>query len=490
MGQQNSRAVLDVLFPQSGMQGRMKQTALDGKISGEVMDLPAGPMSFAAGYDLRHEQSVITPTDNVLQGDIVGLGALQTNAARTFGAVYGELDIPVVKPLDLQLAARADKFPGFGTHLSPKVGVRFQPTKDLLLRATAEGGFRAPNLSEAAPSKKVAFESVADPQRCDGAQRYASDLRAQAAGLPDTDPRKVALQVQAEQVANNECAAGVASVVNDNPALKPEVSHGYSLGLLFEPLPDTSFSLDYWAMDRKDEIGVKSTADVLAQEGALPFGVAVYRAPLTADRSFPTPELQQRYGITAGPITGVLNRFENISRTRTSGIDFAAKGRVGTRAGMLDLGLMGTHLNRFLSYSPVLGGYGDNLAGRYGFPRWSATASAALTSGAFLNGLQLTYSSGMSLQGDYYDTQWNPQGCAANLNLSPDQCRVAAYVRTDYFFSYTGFRNLTLSAHVSNLFNRLPPLDRRALDAGGYKTPQLEEAQRRTLQISLDYRFR
>ncbi|MDR7297440.1 iron complex outermembrane receptor protein [Pelomonas aquatica] len=484
LGKRNSQAVIDALFPTLGSTGKLTQTALDGKISGELAQLPAGPMSFAAGYDLRHERSVITPTDNVQNGDIVGYAYAQTRASRTFGAVFGELDIPVVQTLNAQVAARIDKFPGFGAHLSPKIGLRYQPTQDLLLRGTAESGFRAPNLVEAGTSTKTAFESgIQDPKRCPGGQSYADDLTAQAAALPAGDPARAGLKALAER-ALAQCDANAVSVIRNNPSLKPEVSRGYSFGTLFEPMQRTSVTLDYWSLSRKNEIRLTGTSQLLEQEGQLPPGLAVQRAPLSQDPVFNTAQLRQQYGITVGQLLKVENRFENTSRTRTDGVDFGVKTSVDTPVGDLELNLMGTWLNRFQAYSTARGGYGDNLAGRYGYSRVSASFSGALTTGAVLNGLKLSYRSGTSLQGDYYDSGWDAQGCAAR-QLSSGACRLPAYVRTDYFFSYSGVRNLTLSAYVSNVFNRAMAVDRRAIDV----TPSVEDAQRRSLHVSVNYKF-
>jgi iron complex outermembrane receptor protein len=488
IGQQNSPEVLNALFPQLGSRGKLTQAAVDGRISGQLGDLPSGPVSFATGYDLRHERSVIKSTDNILSGDIVAYGAGETDGARTYGAVFGELIVPVTQKLESQLAARVDKFPGFGAHLSPKVGLRFQPTKDLLLRATAESGFRAPNLTEAAPSTRMGFEGATDPLRCPGARAYANDLRAQAESLPESDPRRAELRATADQAVGNECSANVVGMSTHNPALKPEVSRGYSLGLLFEPLQDTNFTLDYWNLQRKNEIGLRSLADIVSETGQLSPGATVNRDSLDNDPTFTSAQLQQQYGITAGALTGVTRQFENTTRTRTDGIDVGAKTRIGTPVGSLELSLLGTWLHRFQLYTSAAG-YGENLAGQYGYSRWSANLGAALTTGAFLNGLKLTYRSGTRLQDDSSDAVWSTQGCADNFNLPAAECRVGSYVRTDYFFAYTGVRNVTVSAYVSNLFNRATPFDRKAFYFAGDQTPAVEDVQGRTLRLALDYKF-
>jgi iron complex outermembrane receptor protein len=165
--------------------------------------------------------------------------------------------------------------------------------KELLLRASLEGGFRAPNLAESAASRKTSFSNgVSDPKRCSAATAYANDLQAMADALPDSDGNKAVLSAQADSVRSAECAEGVPQTTTNNPALKPEVSRSYSLGLLFEPMRDLSLSLDYWNIHRKDEIGLKDTQEVLAQEGDLPPGITVSRGSLGSDPTFVAPPMR------------------------------------------------------------------------------------------------------------------------------------------------------------------------------------------------------
>jgi iron complex outermembrane receptor protein len=408
--------------------------------------------------------------------------------------VFGELDAPITKTLDSQFAARVDKFPGFGAHVSPKVGLRFQPMKELLLRGTVEGGFRAPNLTESAQSRKTSFSNgVTDPKRCSAAQAYANDLLAQADALQNTDPTQAQLlTAQADQVQSQECAGGVPETTNNNPNLKPEVSRSYSLGLLFEPMRNLSLSLDYWNIQRRDEIGLKDTQEVLEQEGALPPGITITRSTdPTNDPTFTTQALRDQYGVTVGQILSIANQFENVSKTKTDGVDFGVQTQMPFSFGKLDVTLQGTYLNSYHSYSTLKNDYGDNLAGRYGYSRLSATLTTALTTGAFVNGFKVTHQSGTSLQGDYYDTDWTSENCQANFGVPASQCRIGDYSRLDYFFTYTGIKNLTFNAYVRNLLNQYPPFDLKALYlSGGLVIPQqVEDAQRRTLKLSVSYKF-
>ena len=57
--------------------------------------------------------------------------------------------------------------------------------------------------------------------------------------------------------------------------------------------------------------------------------------------------------------------------------------------------------------------------------------------------------------------------------------------------SNTGSRNLTIAAHVRNVFNRRPPIDYRAIDeSGGGVIPQsINDVTGRVVRVTLSYKF-
>ncbi|NVM79640.1 iron complex outermembrane receptor protein [Duganella sp. SG902] len=490
LGQVNSAAVLRQLFPEQGYDGRITQYFVDGKISGEIGKIGERGIGLALGAELRHEKFKITPTANLASGDIVSYGDVSADASRSTEAAFAEVNLPVTKALELVGAARVDKFPGFQTHVSPKLAARWEVTPALLLRGTFEGGFRAPNLTESAQSTKFAFASgINDPKRCSKAQALATDLRGVANALAATDPNQALLLARADTVEGNECAQGVASIVRNNPNLKPETTRSATVGMVFEPLKGSTVSLDYWRIERKDEIRSKSTDDLLAAEADQPPGV-INRAPLSQDKTF-SPAEQAKYGVTAGPLLSTTGMFENVSRTKTSGLDLGGNARIDTRYGRLDLGLNATYLLDLKYFSATLNNYGDNLAGRYGYSKMVANLSANLQTGKVNNGLRLVYNSKTALNGDYYDDIYTQAGCAS-LKWSADECQVKAYERLDYNVSYTGIKNLTLSMYVRNLTNRRPPLDLREFNSGGGGiVPQnYADVEGRMVRVTAEYKFR
>nr|WP_315221210.1 TonB-dependent receptor [uncultured Duganella sp.] len=488
IGQVNSPEVLNTLFPAQGYDGKITQYFADAKLSGELGKIGERAIGVAAGVEVRRESFRITPTANLLAGDIVSYGVATADASRTTEAAFTEINLPVTASIDITGAARVDKFPGFKAHASPKLAATWKATSALMFRGTAESGFRAPNLTESAQSSKFAFSpSVADPKRCGKAQALGSDLRNQSAALPSSDPNKALLLARADTVEGNECAVGLPSIVRNNPNLKPETTHMGTVGFVLEPFNGTNISLDYWKIERKDEIGNKSTEELLASEADQPAGV-VNREPLSADKTFTAAE-QAQYGVTAGRLVSTTGSFLNVARTKTSGFDLSANTRFNTGIGRLDLGANATYLLDLKNYSSALNSYGDNLAGRYGYSKTSANFNAALKTGDFSNSLRLIYQSKTALNDDYFDETYTLAGCASR-KWSVDECQIKAYKRLDWNLSYTGVKDLTVSLFVRNLTNNRPPIDLRAFNAAGGVIPQdNQDVSRRSVRLTAEYKF-
>ena len=60
---------------------------VDGKLSGELMSLPGGPLSFAFGGEVRRESMYVKSTDNVVKAQIIGRGSLWIDGQRNLRRV-------------------------------------------------------------------------------------------------------------------------------------------------------------------------------------------------------------------------------------------------------------------------------------------------------------------------------------------------------------------------------------------------------------------
>ena len=488
IGQANSAEVIDRLFPRYGYRGEVTQRFADAKLQGDLLQLPAGKLSVAAGAEWRHERSSLTPTDNLARGDIVGYGLLGADASRQAMAAFAEVDAPLASTLRLNAAARLDKYDGVTAHVSPKLGLRWQADPAWMLRGTVETGFRAPNLIESTQSTQFSFDpGVVDARRCPQAQALARDLRAAARALPAGDPQSVLLQARADSVTSNECLAGTASIVRENPNLKPESSRSHSFGIVASPARGWTLALDAWGILRRNEIGIDNPRDLLVAEAVQPPGT-VNRAPLENDRSFTAAE-RARYGVTTGALVSTVSRFQNLLRTEAQGVDLAVTGRAATPLGPSEWSVDASYLTRFRNWSGARAGWGDNLAGRQGHPRLRGTASVTVKPGAWAHTVSAIGTSKTAARGEFTDTDYTAEGCAA-AGYAPADCRVGGQVRWDYALAWRGPGIVTLAAHVRNVFRKRAPFALAPwLNGGGLFPPTDEDPKGRMLRLTLEWRM-
>jgi len=482
IGQANSEAVLSRLFPKYGYSGETKQIVLDAKLSGEVMQMAAGPLGMAVGGEARREEHVIDPTANLRNGDIVGNGLSATSASRTSYAGYTEFSVPVLKTLELQVAGRVDKFPGFSAHFSPKVAMRYQPSKELLLRGTVDSGFRAPNLTESAESTKFAFQAANDPKRCPQARQLQTALRAQAAPLPNTDPNKALLLARADSVVTAECGS-VALITYNNPNLKPETSRSVSAGMVFEPVTGFSVAVDYWNIERKDEISARSGSRLLSEEGA--GSPNIQRDALALDGTF-TAEERAQYGVTAGKLNAITRNFVNLNRTKTDGVDLEIKFRGDTALGKFGVDFTSTYLSNYKTWNTTTNEWNKNYAGGYTTPRIRSSLRFSLRMPKWAHGLSFTGYSPTSIS---YNAD---EDICGDWGLEPQHCRIQGATRTDYYVSYTGFKDLSLSLNAFNIFNKQQPTNVRGFleDGSGIIPQNFEDSRRGFYRVTATYRFK
>lgn len=122
---------------------RSRNTAwtIGASTEGKVARLPSGDLRAAVGGGYR---------DETLNSD---LGGTLRNGTRHVAFLFGEASAPILPPsderaglnsLDINVAVRVEDHSGFGAATTPKLGVRYAPIPDLVLRATWGKSFRAP----------------------------------------------------------------------------------------------------------------------------------------------------------------------------------------------------------------------------------------------------------------------------------------------------------------------------------------------------------
>ena len=192
-----------------------------------------GALNLAGGAEIRHENYRIsrgelasyvlgsTSTIAGAQGFPGFMPENEVNASRSNKALYGDARYGVSRAVSVEGAVRYESYSDFGSTLDNKLALAFRPHEDMLLRASASSGFRAPSLSQAYYTSTVSTLSSAD-----------STFR-QAGTFAVNHPVAVALGSQ---------------------ALRPEKSKHQTVGVVYQPTSDFSISADFFSADITDRI--------------------------------------------------------------------------------------------------------------------------------------------------------------------------------------------------------------------------------------------
>ncbi|WP_164845994.1 TonB-dependent receptor plug domain-containing protein [Inhella crocodyli] len=383
--------------------------AFDAKASTEIGQLGGGAMALAVGADLRKDKASDRPTQGVYErGEhIGGEGSVPaTSASRNVVAVFSELAMPFSKEFELTAAARYDRYSDFGGTFNPMLRARFQPTKELMLRASAGTGFRAPTLWDV--NSPPSNTNTADPQ---------------------VDP-----ECPAGQSASPLCNTQFNVRLTSAPNLKPEKSRQFTAGIVFEPMRNLTMALDYWNIQKRDQIGV-ITGDTLMAEPGL---YAKYKSRVKRT--------------TAGFISYIETPVENLGELKTSGFDLDIRSNFTLGDfGRLGVSLNGTRIVKFEQQNgkgtPFTDYVGLSLGGNAPVPEWQHTLGFDWSMGPWGIALENTYTKG-----------WTESAAVVNTNLGVDApYSVKNTSRWNLAMSYRGFKDLKLTVGARNLTNAEPP---------------------------------
>ncbi|HWP94936.1 MAG TPA: TonB-dependent receptor, partial [Gammaproteobacteria bacterium] len=123
-------------------------------LSGDIADLPAGPLGVAVGYEYRDHDGFYQPDQLSSSGDANGVPSQPTRGGFTVDEFYAEFVVPVLADMpaaelfEFEAAVRSSDYSTFGSTTNSKFGFRWKPGDNWVLRGTLAEGFRAPNIGE------------------------------------------------------------------------------------------------------------------------------------------------------------------------------------------------------------------------------------------------------------------------------------------------------------------------------------------------------
>ena len=381
-----------------------KSDTVDSKISGEVMQLPAGPLQYAAGFQWSKGSINLSPAPAQFTGDIAGLGGATVNldVDRTLTAGFGELNIPIVKTLEGSLAGRYDHYNDVGGKFTYYANLRWQPSKEILARGAYGTGFRAPTLSDL----------------------YYPVVLGSSAQFNDPVTGETDLQV-------NEYSGG-------NPNLKPETSTQTSVGLVWQPIKQFSASVDWFHIKLKNIIATPATQDVVSGNAT---GNPVYANSVVRDAE---GNIETTYIVTV-----------NSGNATVEGLDFALNWKDTYSWGSPSIGMMGTYMSKFDQTTPggVKQGKVGTIVDADGNPVLDADTGGVVP--RWKHVLQLGYGYG-GWQGTVIQNYYRGYRTGNDLDGNPHF--VGSQATYDLQVSWTGIKNLNIAVGVKNFTNEDPPL--------------------------------
>ena len=312
----------EFLFGQETGKTKYTQWSVEGFVSGEWFELPAGALGVAVGAQYRYDKIVDTPGDITLASNAWG----SSSAGITKGddktkAIFAELDIPILanktgfEYLGLNVSGRYTDVDSYGDGWTYKVGLNWQVTPSIRFRASQGTSFRAPALYELYLADQTSFlnQRFIDPCINWGTAVDSGDISPVtaancAATRTELYPEGLPPDYTGGTVTATIITGGGLGV------LEAETSKSNNIGFIWTPdFANLSFSVDYFDItvnDQVDQIG--------------PGGIVggCYNSEFWP--SDPLCSLFDRSGLNDG-IDNVRDSYINVAEQTNKGWDFALK---------------------------------------------------------------------------------------------------------------------------------------------------------------------
>jgi iron complex outermembrane receptor protein len=475
----------DYLFDWETGKTIYKQLSGEASMTGNLFELPAGPVGVALGISARRDSIVDTPGDITLAGNAWGNTASGITAGHTqTNEAFGELSVPVFKDkpffrdLSLSGAARitnvkavrrddglTENNKGNWTY---KLGANWAVNSLLRFRGTYGTSFRAPALFEEFKANETSFISARTIDPC---VRWGQNL------AQGNISQRVADNCASQGIPNNYAGGSITATVFSEGGigvLSPETSTAKTASIILTPhfafLPKTRLSLaiDYFDIKVKGEISQLGAGTIIS---------GCYNSD-----SFPNDPLCALFtrgqGLDPYGIGEVHDKYINIASQRNKGIDFTALvqhnlGSMGTLTLLGNATYQLSDKSQLLADSDVRG-----FNGNIGDPAFVADVNATWrtrNNWSFFWGTEIYGSSSNErfFAERHKDADGNPSTCL-NSVIWGAYC-VDLKVPTYFYHNASVTKDwqefgLEMTIGVRNLFDTKPP---RVSTIGGSGLPSL-----------------
>jgi iron complex outermembrane receptor protein len=317
-------------------------------LSGDLFDLPAGPVGVAIGYEHRYQFGSYSPDPIIAAGLGADIPSLPAKGSYNSDEIYAELRVPVLKDtpffhsLDLDGAVRHANYSTSGSSTTFTGSVLWKPVADLLLRGSYAEGFRAPSIGELFGAASRSDAPIDDPCTSAAGGLFNSNATVRANCIANGVPASGSY---------NEPTGGQLSVLTGgNQALKPETSKTWLFGGVYSPawVRDSgigsalSLEVNYYDIEVNDAISNIAPQATLSR-------CALLGDPLACGSVVRTG---------SGLISRINGVLQNIGSIKTRGIDVTFNYRSpNTGAGTIGLSATGNFLLKYDETFPSADGF-------------------------------------------------------------------------------------------------------------------------------------
>lgn len=389
----------------------IRQTIIDGFVTGPVFDLPAGEVEAAVGYLYKSDDYAFLPDASLTatspdpvnassRVDIVGFNAQDVVRGRTISReVYGEARLPLlgdmtgIEALDLIVGYRFADHSVAGNINSYKGEFIWDATSQLGFRGGYQRAVRAPNINELFRPATINFPAVGLGDPC------SNDF---------VDPDGEVLGAQQSQAARDLCIAqGIPAASVDafsygntqfeglsggNPGLSEETADTITIGAVWQgdgdgPLGGFSASVDFYQIEVEDAIN-SIEADQFVERCFNP----EFNPNFELSNQF--CQLFERNPGT-GNITNALEVDTNLSVIEVRGVDYQVDYDAEVGPGMFNARLIATNLldweQAITSADPLEQFAGTASSGFDVLPEWKTTLRLGYAFGALDGDVRMRY---------------------------------------------------------------------------------------------------
>jgi iron complex outermembrane receptor protein len=291
------------------------QTLANGTLSGDLFELPAGPVGVALGFEWRKEEIDDTPGFNARNNNYWG----STTAGRTAGEdtvreLFGEASVPILRGWRLAESLTVDgsyrwtDYDSYGDDSTYKAGVNWQITPQYRVRATQGTSFRAPALYEMFLANQSGFLSQTSIDPC-----QATNLVSQTNPIIIANCNAV--------VPGGVGPASFALILTGGGGkgvLEAETSDAQTVGFIWTPsFTNLSVAIDYFKIQVDNQVSQ--------------FGAGNIIGACMSDPNYPNNpfcSLFTRFdssSTTPGAINTVQNAYVNLNKQNTTGMDLTVR---------------------------------------------------------------------------------------------------------------------------------------------------------------------